>query len=102
MAGKHPDYDVLTPQGHGDATRWTKIGAGWTMEGPEEGGRFISIALDALPLNGRLIVVAAEQIDHVDAKRRRARKKREDRKAASRPDDDAPALAGTLPPATVG
>lgn len=77
MPGKRPDYDVLTPQGEGNATRWTKIGAGWVMAGPEHDGSFISISLDALPLNGRIIVVAAEQVDHEDAKRRRARKKRE-------------------------
>lgn len=53
--GNRPDYKVVvgrdTERNGEPATVWTQIGAGWSIK---EGG--ISITLDAVPMNGRLIL----------------------------------------------
>jgi len=49
---RQPDFNVYTLDGDGRNAFWLKIGAAWAHR---EGGGF-NIVLQALPLNGRLVL----------------------------------------------
>lgn len=51
MAGKKPDYEVFISQQSGDKNFYTKVGGGWNVA---KNG--ISINLQALPVNGKLVL----------------------------------------------
>jgi hypothetical protein len=52
MAGKKPDYSVyVTRKGSDDKNYYTRIGSAWTVS--NDG---ISIKLDALPVNGEIVL----------------------------------------------
>lgn len=65
MAGKRPDYEAfaVTTRGTGreEKTRWTQIGMGWKNERGS-----ISIVLDAVPTNGRLVLKSPRPEDQSD------------------------------------
>ena len=52
MKGKRPDYTVSTVVGSDSADRWREIGVGFA----NEKGDTITVLLDALPLNGKLVL----------------------------------------------
>ena len=49
--GRAPDYRVFTVRGDGDDAWWTRIGSAWKTKGDG-----INIQLDALPLDGKLVL----------------------------------------------
>ncbi len=61
MIGSKPTHKVLavsdrSDSDNGNKSYWTRIGAAW----PAKNGRGLSIVLDALPLNGRLVVLEVD------------------------------------------
>lgn len=51
MAGKKPDYEVFVSQENGDKNFYTRVGAAWHVA--KDG---ISIQLQALPVDGKLVL----------------------------------------------
>lgn len=51
MANRKPDYRVMVSRKSGDKNFYTEVGAGWDVA--KEG---ISIKLNALPVNGELVL----------------------------------------------
>ena len=63
MKGKRPDYTVSTVVSTENGARWREIGVGFTSEK----GDTITVLLDALPANGKL-VLRAPKPQPVDAR----------------------------------
>jgi hypothetical protein len=59
MAGAKPDYDVFVSQQSGGKNFYTKIGGAWRVE--KEG---ISINLQALPVNGKMVLFPRRDDDN--------------------------------------
>lgn len=51
MAGKRPDYEVFVSSKNGEKTYYNRVGAAWCV-----GNDGISIKLQAVPVNGELIL----------------------------------------------
>lgn len=49
---KKPAYRVYVVKGDGENARWVEIGAAW----PHQDGKGFAIDLDALPLEGRIVL----------------------------------------------
>lgn len=56
-------YAVKDPRGAEQKAIWTRIGAAW----PHEKGPGYSIRLDALPVDGRIVLVEAAEAKPADA-----------------------------------
>ena len=56
MSGQKPDYKVLVSRENGDKNFYTEIGSGWKVA--RDG---ISIQLNALPVDGRLVLFPREE-----------------------------------------
>jgi len=64
MAGKkRPDFTVNSVVGDGEHTRWREIGAAFWNDGQET----MTILLDALPTNGKLVLTQPKAARSVDA-----------------------------------
>ena len=65
MSNKKPTLIAYTVKDRGEGQKgiWTRIGAAW----PHGGGNGLSIQLDALPLDGR-IVLTEPKADDAEAK----------------------------------
>ena len=53
---RKPTHSVYQVIGEGRQTTWIRIGAGWE----NRDGKGISLAMDAVPLTGRIVVRAAD------------------------------------------
>lgn len=54
LIGKKPSHRIYRVVGDGDSANWTPIGAAW----PNKDGIGFSIACDAMPLSGRIVMRA--------------------------------------------
>ncbi|WP_270373653.1 hypothetical protein [Marinicauda sp. Alg238-R41] len=51
-----PSHRLFTVTGDGENARWTEIGAAWS----NKDGKGFNLALEALPVNGRLVMRSIE------------------------------------------
>lgn len=49
---RRPTHSLSVVTGDNESARWTRIGAAW----PNEDGKGFSMALDAVPIAGRLVL----------------------------------------------
>lgn len=54
-----PSHRLYTVNGDGENARWTDIGVAWTTRD----GKGFTLSLNALPLNGRVVMRVAEAKD---------------------------------------
>jgi hypothetical protein len=54
-----PSHRLFTVNGDGDQARWTDIGVAWATRD----GKGFTLSLNALPLNGRVVMRVAESKD---------------------------------------
>jgi len=49
---RRPSHRLYHVAGEGESARWTQIGASW----PNRDGKGFNLALDAIPLHGRVVM----------------------------------------------
>ena len=52
LPGRKPTHRLYCVRGNGDTANWTPVGAAW----PHKDGFGLSLACDAVPLGGRLVL----------------------------------------------
>jgi hypothetical protein len=64
MSNKRPTFNVFTVVDRGQNKKpfWIKIGAAWE----HEAGRGYNVTLDALPVNGKLILIEPKEGDETE------------------------------------
>jgi CHC2 zinc finger len=72
MAGEKPSHKVFTVIGEGDDAFWCRLGSAW----PNRDGRGLSIILDGLPVNGRLVLRAYTEQDAQEDEKKTAKRKK--------------------------
>ncbi len=72
MAGEKPSHKAFTVTGEGESAFWVRLGSAW----PNRDGKGLSVILDGLPVNGRLVLREYTEDDEKEEEQQKSKRKK--------------------------